>query len=108
MKRQTSAVTFKTSTILIAKGRQNLIFGSRAELPVSLRRDLEAALSSKASCRLVIADQRGRERLIRAAADGSPTVVASGQIATLRSLSSIELVIVTLLILLVSAIAFWK
>lgn len=57
--------TLRTSTILIASEGQTRIYRSRAEMPLSLRQKLQRSLNSGAAATVIIADQRGRDEILK-------------------------------------------
>jgi hypothetical protein len=57
--------TVKTSTILISERGQTQLFRSRAELPEQLRSRLDASLSSATAATVLIADQKGRDEIMK-------------------------------------------
>ncbi|MEJ7607590.1 MAG: hypothetical protein WKF37_15300 [Bryobacteraceae bacterium] len=108
MRRQPPVLTLKTSTILIAKGSRKLIVSSRSELPASLRADLDSAITGPQSCRLLIADRSGRERLMRAADDSPAPVQSPMPDRRRRRFQLTEIALVGLLCLLIAIVATWK
>jgi hypothetical protein len=68
--------TVKTSTILISERGQTQLFRSRAELPEQLRSRLDASLSSATAATVLIADQKGRDEIMKLLR-GEPSVLTS-------------------------------
>jgi len=56
----------KTSTVRISAGETDAVYGSVGEVPAGLRRRLLRSTSSLNSATILIADQRGRQELVRA------------------------------------------
>jgi hypothetical protein len=69
-------LTAKSSTIYIATASQTSIYHSVQDVPMPLRRKLEESTSGLNSATILIADQRGREELVRAL-QGKPSGVQS-------------------------------
>lgn len=69
-------LTAKSSTIYIATASQTSIYHSVKDVPTPLRRKLEESTSGLNSATILIADQRGREELMRAL-QGKPSSVQS-------------------------------
>jgi hypothetical protein len=69
-------LTAKSSTIYIATASQTSIYHSVQDVPMPLRRKLEESTSGLNSATILIADQRGREELVRAL-QGKPSSVQS-------------------------------
>jgi hypothetical protein len=69
-------LTAKSSTIYIATASQTSIYHSVQDVPLPLRRRLEESTSGLNSATILIADQRGREELVRAL-QGKPSSVQS-------------------------------
>ncbi len=69
-------LTAKSSTIYIATGTHTCIYHSVKDVPMPLRRRLEESTSGLNSATILIADQRGREELVRAL-QGRPSSVQS-------------------------------
>jgi len=69
-------LTAKSSTIYIATASQTSIYHSVQDVPMPLRRKLEEFTSGLNSATILIADQRGREELVRAL-QGKPSGVQS-------------------------------
>ena len=61
-----SGVIARTSTIFIATGERTDVYRSLAEVPLPLRRKLQASTRGMNSATILIADKRGREELVRA------------------------------------------
>jgi hypothetical protein len=59
-------VTVKTSTIFVAVGEETKVYRSVAEVPPTLRRKLEQATTGVNAATILIADQNGREEIVRA------------------------------------------
>ncbi len=59
-------VTVKTSTIFVAVGEETKVYRSVAEVPPALRRKLEEATTGVNAATILIADQNGREEIVRA------------------------------------------
>jgi hypothetical protein len=56
---------FRSTMVLIAKPGRNEWYRRLADLPASLRRDLDRATHGPAAGYIIIADRKGRERLGR-------------------------------------------
>lgn len=69
-------LTARSSTIYIATATHNGVYRSVTEVPTPLRRQLEESTTGLNSATILIADQRGREELIRAL-QGKPSGVQS-------------------------------
>lgn len=72
--RNMQKVTLKTSTIFISKGAETRVYRSVAEIPHSLRQQLEECTNGFNSATILIADRRGREE-IRRALTGMPSTL---------------------------------
>jgi len=59
-------LTYKTSTIFVSTGERLRIYRSIEDVPVRLRKKLNANISGPNSRTLIVADRRGREYLSRA------------------------------------------
>lgn len=57
--------TFRTSTILIASEGRTRLYKSRAEVPPKLRQELQRTLNSSTAATILIADQRGRNEILK-------------------------------------------
>lgn len=57
--------TFRTSTILIATDGKPRLYKSRSEMTPELRRDLQRTLNSSMAATILIADQRGRDEILK-------------------------------------------
>jgi len=57
--------TFRTSTILIATDGKPRLYKSRTDLPANLRQDLQKTLNSPMAATILIADQRGRDEILK-------------------------------------------
>jgi hypothetical protein len=57
--------TLRTSTILIASEGRTRIFRSRSEMPFELRQKLQRSLNSGTAATILIADQRGRDEILK-------------------------------------------
>jgi len=62
----------KTSTVRIAEGETNRVYRSLDELPPETRGKLQKALDGPDSETIVIADERGREKILQAIAHLPP------------------------------------
>jgi hypothetical protein len=60
------AGVFRTSTVLIAAGRANMVYRSVAEVPARLRTRLAKSTSGANSATILIADRRGRREIAKA------------------------------------------
>lgn len=69
-------LTAKSSTIYIATATHTCVYHSVKDVPMPLRRKLEESTSGLNSATILIADQRGREELVRAL-QGKPSSVQS-------------------------------
>jgi len=61
-----SGLIARTSTIFIATSERTDVYRSLAEVPLPLRRKLQASTRGMNSATILIADKRGREELVRA------------------------------------------
>lgn len=77
-------LTTKTSTIFVATGHNTRVFHSLDAVPPDLRRRIEESTHSLNSTRILIADKRGREELVRALRDQQKET-ADGVISSLDS-----------------------
>lgn len=77
-------ITQKYSTILIASGRETRIYRSVHDVPQTLRRKLVEITSSRNAATLLIADENGRQEILKSL-HGLPSAV---QTRWLRSLLS--------------------
>ena len=66
----------RVSTIVVGESDRTRIFHSLDEIPKSVRRNLERSMASESSATLLIADERGREEIMRKL-DGGPSVLQS-------------------------------
>ena len=57
--------TFRTSTILISTGDKTQLYKSRSEMTPELRRDLQRTLNSSMAATILIADQKGRDEILK-------------------------------------------
>jgi hypothetical protein len=57
--------TFRTSTILIATDGKTRLYKSRSEMKPELRRSLQQTLNSSMAATILIADQRGRDEILK-------------------------------------------
>ena len=57
--------TFRTSTILIAADGRTRLYKSRAEMKPEQRQALRRTLNSSLSATILIADQRGRDEILK-------------------------------------------
>jgi hypothetical protein len=57
--------TFRTSTILIATEGKTRLFKSRSEMNPAQRQTLQRALNSPMAATILIADQRGRDEILK-------------------------------------------
>jgi hypothetical protein len=57
--------TFRTSTILIATDGKTRLYKSRSEMTPELRRDLQRTLNSSMAATILIADQKGRDEILK-------------------------------------------
>lgn len=57
--------TFRTSTILIASEGRTRLYKSRSEVPPKLRQELQRTLNSSTAATILIADQRGRNEILK-------------------------------------------
>lgn len=77
-------LTAKSSTIFISTGRDTRVYHSVSDVPVPLRRKLEASTRSHNSATILIADKKGREELVRAL-QGEPSSIHCRLADTLRT-----------------------
>ena len=61
-----SRVTLKSSTIFISVGNRTEVYRSVAEVPPSLRKQLEQSTNGINSATILIADRKGKEEIVRA------------------------------------------
>lgn len=80
-------VTLKTSTIFIGKGDRTHVFHSVNEVPLGLRKELDASTNGFNSATILIADRRGREE-IRRALNGLPTALRTRLAPSLSAVAS--------------------
>src|SRR5690348_2654480 len=66
----------RTSTIFIGSENGTHVYRSMAEVPLPLRRKLQASTTGINSATILIADRRGREELLRAM-QGAPSEIWS-------------------------------
>ena len=59
-------LTVKTSTILVSIGDATLVYRSLHDVPPPLRRKLEQSTTGINAATILIADQKGREEIVRA------------------------------------------
>lgn len=57
--------TFRTSTILIATDGKTRLYKSRSEMTPELRQELQKTLDSPLTGTVLIADQRGRDEILK-------------------------------------------
>lgn len=57
--------TFRTSTILIAAGGKTRLYKSRSEMKPEMRQTLQRTLNSSMAATILIADQRGRNEILK-------------------------------------------
>ncbi|MFN0102481.1 MAG: hypothetical protein ACKV2U_10380 [Bryobacteraceae bacterium] len=57
--------TFRTSTILIASNGKTRTYRSRSEMTPALRQNLQRTLNSSMAATILIADQRGRDEILK-------------------------------------------
>lgn len=57
--------TFRTSTILIATEGKTRLYKSRSEMTPELRQNLQKTLNSSMAATILIADQRGRDEILK-------------------------------------------
>jgi hypothetical protein len=69
--------TFRTSTILIATNGKARIYRSRSEMTPELRQELQRTLNSSRAATVLIADQRGRDEILKLLR-GEPTALRTG------------------------------
>jgi hypothetical protein len=77
-------LTATSSTIYIATATHTCVYRSVRDVPTPLRRQLEESTTGLNSATILIADQRGREELIRAL-QGKPSGVQSRLANTIRA-----------------------
>ncbi len=70
--------TFRTSTILIATDGKTRLYKSRSEMTPELRRDLQRTLNSSMAATILIADQRGRDEILKLLR-GEPSALRGSQ-----------------------------
>ena len=70
--------TFRTSTILIATDGKPRLYKSRSEMTPELRRDLQRTLNSSMAATILIADQRGRDEILKLLR-GEPSALRGSQ-----------------------------
>jgi hypothetical protein len=93
-----SEFTWKTSTVFVAIGGQTKIYRTVDEMPFAVRQRLSEKVKSWNSATIMIADQRGREVLVRALCDDgsgrgtrhSSSVAARGLIAETEAAASLR------------------
>lgn len=77
--------TFRTSTILVATDGKPRLYKSRSEMTPELRRDLQRTLNSPMAATILIADQRGRDEILKLLR-GEPSALRGSQGAIRRRL----------------------
>ncbi|MBI2685651.1 MAG: hypothetical protein HYX27_04990 [Acidobacteria bacterium] len=75
--------TFRTSTILIATGGKTRLYKSRTEMTPALRQDMQRTLNSPMAATILIADQRGRDEILKLLR-GEPSALRGGPAAARR------------------------
>ena len=73
----------RTSSVRVAAGDSDQVFQSVEDLPPSLRRQLQQAISGPDAETIVIADERGREQLFQVI-NGLPPQVQKKVLASIR------------------------
>lgn len=68
-----SGSTFKHSTILIAAGKRTELYRSLDQVPPALLRKLKECTGGSNAGTILIADERGREEILRSLRDGAGT-----------------------------------
>ncbi len=63
--------TLRTFAILVSTAERNEWFQSKEDLPVPIREQLETSLRSSDSFTFLLADQKGREELVKALSGGN-------------------------------------
>jgi len=63
---RSTSVVMKTSAVLIAAGGERQVYRSVAEVPASLRKQLQDSTSGANSATILIADRRGKEEIAKA------------------------------------------
>ncbi|HEU0142947.1 MAG TPA: hypothetical protein VFQ79_24720 [Bryobacteraceae bacterium] len=66
-----SGSTFKHSTILIAAGKRTEVYRSLDQVPPALLRKLKECTGGSNAGTILIADERGREEILRSLRDGA-------------------------------------
>jgi hypothetical protein len=69
-----AVLTARSSTIFVSTGEGTAVYRSMKDIPVPIRRKLQASMQGMHSATILIADKRGREELIRAL-QGQPSSV---------------------------------
>lgn len=69
--------TFRTSTILIATNGKARIYKSRSEMTPAMRQELQRTLNSSMAATILIADQRGRDEILKLLR-GEPSALRAG------------------------------
>ena len=91
-----SEFTWKTSTVFVAIGEQTKVYRTMDEMPFAVRQRLSEKVKSWNSATIMIADQRGRDVLVRAMCDDgsdrgprqASSVAARGLIAEAEAAAS--------------------
>ena len=78
-----SRVTLKSSTIFISVGNKTEVYRSVADVPPSLRKQLEQSTNGINSATILIADRKGKEEIVRAIR-GLPSNLRSKLSTTMR------------------------
>jgi len=84
MKSRERKLTARTSIVFVATAETTRVYRSTAEVPPTLRKQLEETTGGSNSATILIADKRGREELVRAL-QGLPSAVQSRLACTIQS-----------------------
>jgi hypothetical protein len=90
--------TWKTSTVFVAIGEQTKVYRTMEEMPFAVRQRLSEKVKRWNSATIMIADQRGRDVLVRAMCDDgserksrqASSVAARGLIAEAEAAGSLR------------------
>jgi len=80
-------ITQKYSTILISSGEKTKVYRSVHEVPLTLRKKLVETTSGRNAATLLIADENGRQEILKSL-EGLPTAVQTRWLRSLLSSSA--------------------
>ncbi|HYP13976.1 MAG TPA: hypothetical protein VEQ63_08625 [Bryobacteraceae bacterium] len=99
--------TIKTSTIFVTVGRHTHIYRSPKDMPPEIREKVKRTTSGTNTYTILIADRKGREKLMRKRAEKRQPPPARGNALKVRR-HWLELALVIILVSLLWAVATWK